>query len=270
VTNPIAIVTGASRGIGTGIAEELALNGYDLALWARDIDSSNEVAAELMRQHKVRVLTSKCDIRDEKSVAVARDEVKEQLGTPALLVNNAALSRRARLEDLSIEDWDDVVGTNLRGTFVCTQQVGQLMLEAGGGSIVNIASTAGLSPQPFFGAYSATKAAIISFTQQVAVEWGPKGVRCNAISPGFVPTATSASVYAIPELKAMRERYVPLRRLGTALEMGRAVVFLASDQASYINGVNLVVDGGFSLMLIERVPALGPDGNFINVEGREQ
>jgi len=261
----VAIVTGASRGIGVGIATELARAGYDVALWARDAESITELAATLTRNHGLRSLAVECDVRDEASVVAATDAVVAALGVPTALVNNAAVSRRHRLEDLSTEDWDDVIGTNLRGPFLCTRTVGRHMLAAGRGAIVNVASVAASVPQPFFGAYSPGKAGLVALTTQTAVEWGGRGVRCNAISPGFVPTAASATVYADPDLRAQRQAMVPVGRLGTPEDMGRAVVFLVSDQASYVNGVNLFVDGGFSRTLIDQVPALGPDGRFINV-----
>jgi NAD(P)-dependent dehydrogenase (short-subunit alcohol dehydrogenase family) len=264
----VAVVTGASRGIGAGIAIELARAGFDVALWARDVEATATLADSLVTEHGVRSLATCCDVRDEASVAAACAVVVGELGAPTLLVNNAAASRRARLEDLPVEEWDDVVRTNLRGPFVCTKHVGRYMLEEGRGCIVNIASVSGSVPQPYFGAYSATKAGLVALTRQTAVEWGGRGVRCNAISPGFVPTATSAAVYADPALRAEREAFVPLGRLGTTSDIGRAVVFLASDNASYINGVNLFVDGGLSLSLIDQIPALGPDGQFINVRGR--
>jgi NAD(P)-dependent dehydrogenase (short-subunit alcohol dehydrogenase family) len=261
----VAIVTGASRGIGVGIATALARAGYDLALWARDLESATTLAGSLAEEHRIRSLASRCDVRDPESVAAAWALVPAELGTPTVLVNNAAVSGRARLEDLALSDWDDVIGTNLRGPFLCTQLVGRHMLAAGRGAIVNVASVSGSVPQPYFGAYSASKAGLVALTRQTAVEWGGRGVRCNAISPGFVPTAASAAVYADPVLRAQRQAMVPTGRLGTPDDMGRAVVFLASAEADYVNGVNLFVDGGFSLSLIDQVPSLGPDGRFINV-----
>lgn len=263
----VAVVTGASRGIGVGIATELARAGYDLALWARDVAAIEGLAAALADDHGVATRAIGCDVRDEASIVAATAAAVEGLGVPTVLVNNAAISRRHHLEDLSADDWDDVVGTNLRGPFLCTRVVGRYMLAAGHGAIVNVASVAGSIPQPYFGAYSASKAGLVALTTQTAVEWGGRGVRCNAISPGFVPTAASAAVYADPDLRAQRQAMVPVPRLGTPEDMGRAVVFLASDDASYVNGVNLFVDGGFSRTLIDQVPALGPDGRFINVRG---
>jgi glucose 1-dehydrogenase len=260
----LAVVTGASQGIGVGIADELARAGHDIAIWTRDAAAAGEVARSIADQHGVRATATACDVRDERSVADALSRLVQDYGEPTVLVNNAAVRSRGPLEDLPAADWDDVMDTNLRGPFVCSQQVGRMMLARGTGSIVNIASVSAVLPQGFLGAYTPSKAGLLALTRQMAVEWGPRGVRCNSVSPGFVPTAAGARSYAVPGLAAQREAMVPLRRLGTPQDIGRAVAFLASAAASYINGVDIVVDGGFTLTLLDLIPTIGPDGQIVN------
>jgi NAD(P)-dependent dehydrogenase (short-subunit alcohol dehydrogenase family) len=163
-----------------------------------------------------------------------------------------------------LDAWDDVVNTNLRGAFVCSQAVGRLMLARGDGAIVNIASIGASMPQPLMGAFSASKAGLLALTRQIALEWGPRGVRCNAISPGLVPTHSGTAVYSVPGVREERAAMVPMRRLGTGQDVGRAVVFLGSSAASYINGTDLVIDGGLTLALIGLLPTVRPDGEIVN------
>jgi NAD(P)-dependent dehydrogenase (short-subunit alcohol dehydrogenase family) len=262
----VAIVTGGGEGIGLGIAASLAGAGYDLALWEVREDVGRSAAQRLEREHKVRAIAIRCDVAKQDQVLAATDETVKALGTPDLLVNNAGITRIGRLEDAKLADWQAVVDVNLTGVFLCTQAVGRHMLAARRGSIVNIASVSGVLPQVYRPAYSPTKAGVIALTQVTALEWGPRGVRCNALSPGQVRTSHSAAVYAEPENYEARRMQVPLKRIADATEMGSVVVFLASDAASYVNGVNLMVDAGLSLTMMGRMPTTGPDGVTVRPE----
>jgi NAD(P)-dependent dehydrogenase (short-subunit alcohol dehydrogenase family) len=230
---PRAVVTGGSRGIGAAIVDRLAADGFDVV--ALDIVLGEGVIAS--------------DVSDPTSVAAAAAAI----GPVDVLVNNAAIWRFAPLEDVSLEDFDQVLAVNVRGPFLCSQAFGRGMLQRRRGSIVNIVSIAASLANPAVGAYSASKAALLALTRQTAVEWGPRGVRCNAVGPGLIPT-TGAQVYDDPDVRARRGHAVPLQRLGEAREVAEVVAFMASDRASYVNGQVVYVDGGFSHTLMTTLP----------------
>jgi glucose 1-dehydrogenase len=262
----VAIVTGGGDGIGLGIATQLARAGYDLAIWEVRPEVGGSAAAKLAADHDVRAQAFACDVSQAAQVEAATAATVETLGTPYLLVNNAGITRVGRLEDASPADWQAVLAVNLTGVFLCTQAVGRHMLDAGRGAIVNIVSVSAGIPQVYRPGYSPSKAGVVALTQVTALEWGPRGIRCNAISPGQVWTSHSARVYEQPEMYEARRRQVPLKRIADAAEMGDAVVYLASDQASYVNGVNLHVDAGLSLTMMGRMPTTGPDGETVRPE----
>jgi NAD(P)-dependent dehydrogenase (short-subunit alcohol dehydrogenase family) len=258
----VAVVTGGARGIGLGISQRLADAGYRVAIWDRDSEGAGAAAADL-RQRGATAIGIACDVSSYEQVSAAAFAVRQELGTPLLLVNNAATRHRARLEDLSRADWDDEVAINLTGVFQCTQVLGRLMLAEERGNIVNIASLSAQSGHVLRGAYTPTKAGVLGLTMLTAVEWGPRGIRCNAISPGIIVSPGNRDVYADTELTEGRRAFVPLGRLGSADDIGDAVVFLASDAARFINGVNLAVDGGTSQSLVALIPTIGPDGTHL-------
>lgn len=239
----VAVVTGAAGGIGAAIVERLAAQGASVALL--DLPGT---AAELERLRgtlPTRGLAGVCDIADPASVAAAADLVRARLGGCDILVNNAGvLGRHASLDGMDLADWDRLMGVNLRGPFLCTRAFGAHMLARGRGSIVNIGSIAAGKPNAS-PAYSVSKAGVLALTRHTAVEWGPRGIRANAVSPGFIRTPLSAVHYANDELLQWRTRLVPVRRLGATHDIADAVAYLASDAAGFVNGQDLVVDGGF-------------------------
>jgi NAD(P)-dependent dehydrogenase (short-subunit alcohol dehydrogenase family) len=259
----VAIVTGGGDGIGLGIATALAGAGYDLALWEIREDVGQAAAGKLAAEHGGRAVAIRCDVSRQADVEQATQATVDRLGTPHLLVNNAGITRIGRIEDTSLADWQAVLDVNITGVFLCTQAVGRHLLAAGRGCIVNVASVSGGIPQVYRPGYSVSKAGVILFTQTVALEWGPRGIRCNAISPGQVWTSHSAAVYEQPEMFEARRLQVPLKRIADPTEMGTAVVFLASEAASYVNGVNLMVDAGLSLTMMGHMPTTGPDGGTV-------
>ena len=239
----VAVVTGAAGGIGSAIVERLAELGASVAL----LDLPHAVAAleKVAQGLPTRSIVAACDIADAESVAAAAASVLRGLGACSVLVNNAGvLGAHASLEGLSLESWDRMMAINLRGPFLCTQAFGAQMLKRGGGSIVNIGSIAAAKPNAS-PAYSVGKAGVLALTRHTAVEWGPRGVRTNAVSPGFIQTPLSAMHYQSAESLQWRTGLVPVRRLGTPSDIADAVAYLASDAASFINGQDLVVDGGF-------------------------
>lgn len=247
-TRPLAIVTGAGGGLGTPIVQGLVEDGYRVA----GLEVSDAALAGLRDETSDRdVQPVVCDITDQTAVA----RVAEELGEPAVLVNAAGvLHSGVGLEDVTAESWRLVLDVNLTGAFLCTREFGGLLLDRGG-AIVNIASIAGLVPGPSRGAYSASKAGLLALTTQTALEWGPRGVRANAVCPGLVLTPMSAPQYEDEALARRRREAVPMRRIGAISEVVDAVCFLASSRASYVNGEHLRVDGGFTLTPMERINA---------------
>jgi len=173
------------------------------------------------------------------------------------LVNNAGLLRPGALEEVSIADWNTVLSVNLTGYLVCSREFGADMLEHGHGSLVHIASISALHPQTRSGAYSASKAGVLLLNKQLAAEWGPRGVRSNAICPGMIRTALSAKFYEVPGFEAARAAVTASRRVGEPMDIAQPALFLLSDRAAYVNGAELVVDGGLDCMLMDMVPRPG-------------
>lgn len=263
VPDKVAIVTGAGRGLGLGIARCLAAAGYRVGVWDRD--GSNALAtASALRETGAMAFGIACDVADYNAVAAATEATERELGRATLLVNNAGTRHRARLEDLTPADWQDEVGVNLSGVFYCTQLVGRRMLEVEYGSIVNIASMGASSGLALRGAYTPTKAGVVGLTMLTAVEWGGRGIRCNAISPGIFASPGNADVYANQALLEGRQAVIPAGRLGQPDDLGGVVVFLGSDAARYVNGVNIPVDGGATQAHISLFPTIGPDGQHLD------
>jgi NAD(P)-dependent dehydrogenase (short-subunit alcohol dehydrogenase family) len=239
------LVTGAAQGIGAAIARRLSGDGWRVGVLDVD-DRAHATAATL--DNAVGLIA---DITDADAVEAALDE----LGAPDLAVNNAGIVRFGPLIDLSTTDFEDVVRVNLVGTFTVARAAARRMLAAGvAGNIVNVTSMNGVAPGPNGGAYGASKAAIALLTQQMAVEWGPLGLRVNAVAPGLILAGMSDPIYADPEVRAAREGKVPLGRLGTAEDIANVVAFLASDEAAYITGQNVLVDGGVTMSIIANLP----------------
>lgn len=233
----VAVVTGAAGGIGEAIAQRLAAMGAQIV--AADISFGQEPASEGA------VLSVHCDIGQLDSVQALGETVRMRFGRCDVLVNNAAVSAPpAPLESLPLEVWDRIFHVNLRGPLLCAQALVPMMLEHGSGSIVNVASIAAHAPTRV-GAYGPAKAGLLGLTRQMAVEWGPRGVRANAVSPGMVRTPLSEVHYRDEAVLQKRTSRIPARRLGLPSDIADAVAFLASDGAGYANGQEIVVDGGF-------------------------
>ena len=227
-----AVVTGAGRGIGAVIAQRLEEDGYEVA--RLDIAGDGVI---------------RCDVTNDDDVRAAAEKV----GPVDVLVNNAGIWRFTPLRDTSSEDFLDVIKVNVLGPFQMARAFVDGMIARGGGSIVNIVSIAGTNASPAVGSYTPSKAGLLALTRLMAVEWGPLGVRCNAVGPGLIPTE-GAGVYGDPEVKAARAAAVPIGRLGTPLDIANAVAFFASEQSSYVNGQALFVDGGLTQSLMTFLP----------------
>lgn len=244
----VALVTGAgkdSRGIGHGIAVALAREGADIAVASHTMTNALRVADAVQALGR-RALAMEMDVSRAESVEAGIAEVLSGLGRIDILVNNAGITRDALLVRMREEDWDAVLDVNLKGAFLCSRAVAKVMMKQRGGSIVNITSIMGLTGNAGQANYSAAKAGLIGLTKSLARELGSRGIRVNAVAPGWIETAMTDS---LPE--AVREailKQIPLGRLGNADDVAGAVVFLCSDEASYITGQVLTVDGGLVMM----------------------
>lgn len=252
----VVVVTGAAQGLGETAATRLAALGARLLLLDVNEAGCTRIAEQL-HARGAEALALGCDVGDEGAVRAAAAFAAEELGRCDGLVNNAGIIAWTPLEDLELADWERVVRVNLTGVFLCTKHFGRQMLGQGSGSIVNVASVAASLPEPRAGAYSSTKAAIRLLAEQTAVEWGPRGVRANTISPGMMRTPMAERFHSVPEALEQRERMVASRRIGRPEEVADVVAFLISDASSYVNGQNIEVDGGMTRMLIQLLPRPG-------------
>jgi NAD(P)-dependent dehydrogenase (short-subunit alcohol dehydrogenase family) len=252
----VCVVTGAGSGIGAGIARAFASVGAHVALVDRNLGGAEAVAAELRHAGAV-AQAIRCDVSDEASVAQAAGAVRAALGPASVLVNNAGLLRAGPLDTVSIADWNQAIAVNLTGYLLCARAFGSDMLAAGKGSIVHVASIAALNPQTNSGSYSPSKAGVLLLSRQLAAEWGPRGVRSNCVLPGMIRTALSAKFYEEPGFEARRAAATASRRIGEPEDLAGPALFLASDLAAYVNGAEVLVDGGLDCMLMDMVPRPG-------------
>jgi NAD(P)-dependent dehydrogenase (short-subunit alcohol dehydrogenase family) len=223
----VAVVTGAAGGIGSAVAARLAGDGFAVA--GTDVAEGAGFV---------------CDVRSEADVRRLRDDVTARLGAPWLLVNVAGVFFEHRITDLAEDDWDLILDTNLKGTFLTCKTFLPAMIEAGSGCIVNVGSTAGIRGGHTRAAYCAAKAGVVNLTRSLALDHGGDGVRICCVCPGLIDTPMADWITSRPEALREFEQGVPARRIGTVDDIAAAVSFLASDAASYAHGTVLVVDGG--------------------------
>jgi 3-oxoacyl-[acyl-carrier protein] reductase len=243
-TDRVAIVTGSSRGIGRGIALRLAKEGAKVVVNYR---GSEAAAAEVVGQIKAdggEAIAVQADVSQVAEAQRLIDAAKKTYGKIDILVNNAGTTRDTLLVRMSEEDWDIVIDTNLKGTFNCIKAASRQMMRQRYGRIVNITSVSGIAGNPGQANYASAKAGIIGLTKTVAKELGSRGITCNAVAPGFVLTDLTASLPQ--DLLDLAIERTPLGRMGTVEDMAAAVAYLASDEASFVTGQVLAVDGGLA------------------------
>lgn len=239
----VAIVTGAARGIGASIAEELARYGADIVV--SDIILGDETVAKI-KKLKRKAIFIKTDVSKKNEVENLVKETIEKFKKIDILVNNAGIFRPGATESLSEDEWDKTIDINLKGYFLCAQAAGKHMIKQRKGVIVNIASIAGLVGYAQAAAYCSTKGGIILLTKALATEWGKYGIRVNAICPGIIETAMTKGMLSNEKTKENMLTKIPAGRTGKPEDIAPAVVYLASNASSYVTGTTLVVDGGWS------------------------
>ena len=250
----VVVVTGAAGGLGSTMVREFLREGANVVLV--------DLAGDRLQHHiespdlpDKRTMSWTADLTDEEAVIRLAAATQDRFGRCDVLVNNAGiLGAPGPLAELSRAAWSQILAVNLTAAMLCTRELGKLMISQGSGAMVNITSVGAHSPNTS-PAYGVSKAGLVALTRHTAVEWGPLGIRANAVSPGFVMTEMSAPHYADPDLLALRTQLTPVRRIGTAEDIAAAVLYLAGERATFVNGQELIVDGGFlsaPLMHVQR------------------
>ncbi|MGA7668825.1 MAG: glucose 1-dehydrogenase [Nitrolancea sp.] len=247
-----ALVTGASRGIGAGIALALSSAGANVALVARSTDALNVVARTIQNQGN-QAIALPCDVRDDAAVVDCVARASDSLGRIDVLVNAAGGPMfQSPIADIQQAGWQRVIDLNLTSVLRVSQAISARMLEQRSGSIINIASLLPTRAWPAVAAYSAAKSAVLSLTQSMAVEWGAHGVRVNALCPGWIQTLLNQPYMANPTIEATAIEGTPLGRWGEVEDVAGAALWLASDASRYVSGALIPIDGGLSVGLPQR------------------
>jgi NAD(P)-dependent dehydrogenase (short-subunit alcohol dehydrogenase family) len=247
LTGKTAVVTGGSRGIGKEMAEGLAEAGANVMLCARRAEWLDETVSRF-KANNFNVAGTLCDVAKPEQVQAVVDKTVSTFGSVDILINNAGVSWGAMPEDMPLEKWQQVLDVNLTGCFLFAQAAGREMLKNNGGSIINIASISGLTSSangPFYSGYVASKAGLIGLTRELAASWGRRGIRVNAIAPGFFHSRLADAVIDIYERSIQENNVIP--RVGNEGELKGVAVFLASEASSYITGQTISVDGGMTV-----------------------
>ncbi len=243
LSGKVALVTGASRGIGKSIAISLGLLGAEVIVNYSSSDASAEEVAKSINDKGGSSYKLKFDVSDEESVSTAINQIIRDSGKIDILINNAGITRDGLLMRMKESQWDEVINTNLKGVFLCTKNVSKFMIKQRSGKIINITSIVGLMGNPGQANYSASKAGVIGFTKTCAKEFASRGIKVNAIAPGFIETEMTENLNTDDLLKM-----IPLGKLGSADQIASLVDFLVSSDASeYITGQTISIDGGMNM-----------------------
>jgi len=244
----VAIVTGSGRGIGRGIAVELARAGADVVVCSRTEADLEAITFEIQSLGR-KAVPVVVDVRRHDQVIDLMEKTQQEFGRLDILVNNAGGSFRTPAIDMSERAWDAVIGENLKPVFLCSQSAAKIMLRQKKGNIINITSASGLGPAPLLCAYGAAKAGVSNLTQTLAVEWAQYGIRVNAIAPGPIDTKGLRDTTAEEKISEMTS-YIPLARLGKPEDVAQSVIFLASDASAWITGFTIELCGGPASLLM--------------------
>jgi len=241
----VALITGGARGLGRTMAAALAEAGADIALAGRSKDTCQQAAEGIASTSGRKTLAFAADVTKIADVERLADDVEREFGKVDILVNNAGINIRGPIQQLTEADWDAVIDTNLKGPFLCARAIGPRMVSRGWGRVINLGSVLGVIALPGRAPYASSKAGIINLTRVLALEWAGTGVTANAICPGAFATEMNRSLLDDPVKYKEFVAQIPMGRWGELEELAGAVVFLASDAASYVTGTPLFVDGGW-------------------------
>lgn len=236
------VITGGTRGIGAAISKLFAENGANLAVIATKETSENKEFVKILEKSGVKARLYTCNVKDAEEVAAVSEEILADFGPVDVLVNNAGITKDNLLPSLNIQDIDDVIDVNLKGTIFMTRAFIRNFVKKRSGNVINISSVVGLMGNKGQTNYAASKAGIVGFTKSVAKEYGRKNIRCNAIAPGYIETLMTKSLS--DDVRNALTKSLPLERLGSPEDVAKAALFLASDLSSYITGEVIKVDGG--------------------------
>ncbi len=254
LSGKIALVTGASRGLGRHFALALARAGADVAITSRTLASLDDTVREILATGR-RVLPVALDVRTHASIQSAVASVHAHFGQIDILINNAGCNIRKPALDVAWEDWNTILDTNLRGPFFVAQAVARRMIAAGRGRIINIGSVTSIAGYAGLGPYGASRGGIKQLTMSLAADWGPKGVTVNCLAPGWFKTSQNAVMYEDAEWVRYLSDKIPLRRPGAVEDLTGSLLFLSSDASAYVTGQILLVDGGISVNDTRALPA---------------
>lgn len=244
----VAVVTGASSGLGKQMAKAFAKQGANLAILARRMERLEALKAELEEKYKVKVLPVSCDVTSTEAINSAAEAVEKEFGKVDILLNCAGASKDKGVLEMADDEWDFTIATDLSSVFKMTRAFANIMAKNNYGRIINIASMYGLvgnAEIPTI-AYHSSKGGVVNFTRAAAAELATKGITCNAICPGYFETELTKAVLDTEQFQAFANSHVPMKRYGKPGELNAAAIFLASREASYVTGAILPVDGGYT------------------------
>lgn len=259
LTGRVALVTGASRGLGRTFACALARAGADVAITSRTVDSVQATREEIEALGR-RVFTCELDVRDERSIRRMAEAAHDAFGHIDILVNNAGCNVRKKAVDVAWDDWNLVVDTNLRGAFFVAQAVATRMIPRKRGRIINIGSVTSVFGFAGLGPYCASRGGIRQLTMSLAADWGPHGITVNCLAPGWFRTEQNKVLYEDPGWLAYLVERIPLGRPGRPPDLEGPVVFLASDASEYVTGQTILIDGGITTGAMRAMPGATPPG----------
>jgi NAD(P)-dependent dehydrogenase (short-subunit alcohol dehydrogenase family) len=242
----VALVTGGARGLGRVIADALASAGADVAITARQAESAHRAAEVIATSSTRKAIGLAADVTQRASVEAMIVQVLDTLGRLDILVNNAGVNIRGPIEELSEDDWDSVIDTNLKGPWLCCRAIAPVMKRQKSGRVINVSSMLGEISMPGRSPYASSKGGLTLLTKTLALEWAKDGINVNALCPGPFATEINTPLLNDPAARAQIEANVPLARWGDPVELGPAAVFLASEASSFMTGATLFIDGGYT------------------------
>lgn len=249
LSGKVAVVTGGAQGLGLAMGQALANAGANLVIMDINLEKAEVEAEKTKAEYGVDTLALQADVRIPNEVQDVVDKVVGHFGKLDIFVNNAGICKNIKAEDMTLEEWQEVIDINLTGVFIGCQVAGRQMIKQGGGSIINIASMSGSIvnvPQPQC-SYNASKAGVMHLTKSLASEWAMHNIRVNSISPGYMETAMTAKTLKTDQARDYWLYMTPMHRPGQPHELGGAVVYLASDASSFMTGADLIIDGGYTV-----------------------